>query len=150
MNELAGEPPNKGTWTRYRGTLHQCVVKALDTYRPSPYRCNPLDQGDHLWRVLVPRLEIGSISTDLYDPQELVWSVAERPEQGAQPATLAYDTSWVGESIRTKRFPYTDLWVFAKLFIAGNNEPVALIYRIDPKGRRNVLKTFWAEVIRFL
>jgi hypothetical protein len=46
------------------------------------------------------------------------------------PTILVHDTSWFGKSVY--RDEQTEpLWVFAKLYIVGNNEPVALIYRID-------------------
>jgi hypothetical protein len=118
------EPPVTKAWTRYRGSLLQCLEKAADTY----YYTTQEDQGGHDWRVW--SLSFKLLDQETFTPQELVTSMAEQADQAALPAILDYDTSWFGETV------YRDdgqepLWVHAKLYLVGSSEPIALIYRID-------------------
>ena len=118
------EPPVTGTWTRYRGSLLQCLEKAADTYNYTTQE----NQGDHDWRVWA--LQLKQRDKDIFTPQELRERIAHEPDQTALPAILDYDTSWLGKSLY-REDQVEPLWVHAKLYIVGDNEPVALIYRID-------------------
>ncbi len=117
-------------WTRFQGTLQECLEKAASIYSYTTQE----DQGGHDWRVLVPRMEIGPFDRNVFMAGELLEIVKQRPEQAQQPTILEHDTSWVGE---TMKFAWIDeqanpnVWVFAKVYLEGKNEPVALIYRID-------------------
>lgn len=115
-------------WTRYRGTLQECLQKATGIYHQM-YE----EQGYPVWRVLVPGLAVGNFEKFVYTPQELLENVETGPE-AAKQAILEYDTDWSGE---IQRVHWMDeqkdahIWVFAKLYLEGKNEPVALIYHID-------------------
>ncbi len=117
-------------WTRFRGTLLECLEKAASLYSYTTQE----EQGGHDWRVLVPRMEIGPFDRNVFMLAELREIVKQRPEQAHQPAILEHDTSWVGETVK---FAWIDeqanpnVWVFAKVYLQGKDEPVALIYRID-------------------
>jgi hypothetical protein len=117
-------------WTRFQGTLLECLEKAASLYSYTTQE----DQGGHDWRVLVPRMEIGPFDRNVFMLAELLEIVKQRPEQAQQPAILEHDTSWVGETVK---FAWIDeqanpnVWVFAKVYLQGKDKPVALIYRID-------------------
>ena len=108
--------------TRYRGTLQECLQQAVSVYHQAPE-----GQGNPVWRVFVPGSAI-SIT-----PQELLETIKTGPE-AAKQAILEYDTDcdgeiyqvdWMGEQKQAH------FWVFAKLYVEGKKEPVALIYHID-------------------
>ncbi len=123
------EPPVTRSWTRLRGSLIDCIEKAADTY----FFTTQEDQGGHDWRVLVSRMEFLRFEKHVCTPHELLERVKQRPE-ATRAAILDYDTAWFGEMIKVDRIDgHADpnLWVHAKLYLLGNNEPVALVYRID-------------------
>jgi hypothetical protein len=115
-------------WTRWSGTLQECLQKATGIYH-QPHA----DQGNPVWRVLVPGVEIGRCEKNAFLLEELLECVKRRPEATKQ-AILEYDpgrdgqiqaVNWMNEQ------KDSHIWVFAKLYLAGKNEPVALIYHID-------------------
>jgi hypothetical protein len=115
-------------WTRWSGTLQECLQKATGIYH-QPHE----DQGNSVWRVLVPGLEIGRYEKNVFLLQELLERVKTRPEATKQ-AILEYDTDWDGKIhmigwINEQKDSH--VWIFAKLYLEGKNEPVALIYHID-------------------
>ncbi len=118
------EPLNTQNWKRYRGSLLQCLKKAADTY----YYTTQEDQGGHDWRVWATGLK--QRDTDVFRPYELLERIASSPDQAALPAILDYDTSWFGYSLHRDE-EADSLWVHAHLYIVGDNQPVAHIYRID-------------------
>jgi hypothetical protein len=118
------EPPVTNAWTRFRGSLRQCLEKAAETY----YYTTQEDQGDIDWRVWTTSLK--QRDKDVFIPSELLERMAADQDQAALPAILDYDTAWVGESL-SRDDQVEPLWIHAKLYMVGNNEPVAWIYRID-------------------
>lgn len=123
--ETLVEPPVTKQWTRYRGSLLQCLEKAADTY----YYQTQEDQAGHDWRVHVNSVLPGGL-----DLLEQIGPRVEQQPEAALPAWLDYDTSWFGESIKVDA-QAEPLWVHAKLYVLsseqGSREPIALIYRID-------------------
>jgi hypothetical protein len=123
------EPPVTRSWTRVRGSLEDCVEKMSDTY----FYTTQEDQGDHDWRVLVLHMESERFERHVFTPQQLLECIKHHPD-ARRAAILDYDTSWFGETIKVD---WADgqanpsLWVHAKLYLLGNNEPFALVYRID-------------------
>ncbi len=117
------EPPRTRQWTRYRGTLLQCLEKVAETYSYTTQE----DQGDHDWRI-----ETSGLLQDngTFTPQALVEKIAQS-EQATLPAVLDYDESWFGYSLHKKGAPTESLWVFAKLYVIGDILASALVYRID-------------------
>jgi hypothetical protein len=119
-------------WTRFTGTLEQCLNKAWDLYH---YRTHE-DQGGHDWRVLVRAATdgkhitaIGRQDRDTHTPQELYEDVKQRPAEASRPAVLEYDAGWFGESLDIGEQHY---WTFGKLYFDdGSKDPIALFYRID-------------------
>ncbi len=107
-----------------RGSLLQCLAKAAETY----YYITQEDQGNIDWRVWTTGLK--QRDKDVSVPSELLERIAADQEQASLPAILDYDTAWVGESLFRDN-QVEPLWIHAKLYIVGNNEPVAWIYRID-------------------
>jgi hypothetical protein len=63
-------------WTRFQGTLQECLEKAASIYSYTTQE----DQGGHDWRVLVPRMEIGPFDRNVFMPGELLEIVKQRPE----------------------------------------------------------------------
>lgn len=119
------EPPKtKPSWTRYRGSLLQCLEKAADTY----YYQTQEDQGGHDWRVWATGLK--QRDKDVFIPSELLERIASNPDQAALPAILDYDEGWFGYTLYRDE-EKDSLWVHAHLYIVGDNQPVAHIYRID-------------------
>jgi hypothetical protein len=59
--------------------------------------------------------------------------IKHHPEP-TRAAVLDYDTAWFGKTIKvdwTDGQAGPDLWVYAKLYVLGKNEPLTLVYRID-------------------
>jgi hypothetical protein len=130
------EPPVTRSWTRVRGSLVACVEKTADTY----YYTTQEDQGGHDWRVLVSPLEFLRLERHVFTPQQLLERVKQHPE-ASRAAILDYDTSWFGEMIKvdwSDGQSDSNLWVHAKLYLLGNNEPFALVYRIDFEEQEKV------------
>jgi hypothetical protein len=123
------EPPVTRSWTRVRGSLLECVEKLSDTY----YYTTQEDQGGHDWRVLVIHMESERFERNVFTPQQLLERVKHDPD-ASRAAILEYDTSWFGETIKVD-WPEgqadPNLWVHAKLYMLGNNQPFVLVYRID-------------------
>jgi hypothetical protein len=114
--------------TRCRGTFQECLQQAIGIYH-QPHE----DQGNPAWRVLVPGSAIGSFEKNIFTLQELLESIKTRPE-AAKQAMLEYDTDFSGEIYQVDWMgeqKHAHLWVFAKLYLEGKKEPVALIYHID-------------------
>lgn len=114
--------------TRCRGTLQECLQQAVSIYHQTHE-----GQGNPVWRVLIPDLAIGSFEKNSFALQELLDSVKTRPE-AAKQAILEYDTDYKGENRQVNLMSEqkdAHLWVFAKLYLEGKKEPVALIYHID-------------------
>jgi hypothetical protein len=114
-------------WTRCRGTLQECLQQAIGIYH-QPHE----DQGNPVWR-LVPGSAIGSFEKNIFTLQELLASIKTRPE-AARQAILEYDRDFNGEIYHVDWMDEqrdAHLWVFAKLYLEGKKEPVALIYHID-------------------
>ena len=115
-------------WTRWCGTFQECLQKATRIYCQMHE-----DQGEHVWHVLVPDLAIGRCEKHAFLLQEFLEYVKTRPEATTQ-AILEYHTGWNGEIHQVDWMDEqkdAHLWVFAKLYLEGNNEPVALIYHIN-------------------
>jgi hypothetical protein len=86
-----------------------------------------------MWRVLVPGSAIGSFEKNTFTLQELLESIKTRPE-AAKQAILEYDIDFNGEIYQVdwmSEQKQAHLWVFAKLYVEGKKEPVALIYHIE-------------------
>jgi hypothetical protein len=69
----------------------------------------------------------------VFTPQQLLDRIKLHPE-ATRATELDYDTAWFGETIQVDLADGQagqDLWVHAKLYLLGNNEPIALVYRID-------------------
>jgi hypothetical protein len=114
--------------TRCRGTLQECLQQAVSIYHQTHE-----GQGNPVWRVLIPDLAIGSFEKKNFTPQELLGSIKTRPE-AAKQALLECDTDCDGETYQVSWMEEqkdAHLWVFAKLYLEGKKEPVALIYHID-------------------
>jgi len=123
------EPPVTRSWTRMRGSLLDCVEKLSDTY----YYTTQEDQGGHDWRVLVFDMEHEHFERRVFTPQQLLERVKHHSD-ATRAAIVDYDTAWCGETFKvdwTDVQTGPDLWVHAKLYLLGNNEPLALVYRID-------------------
>lgn len=123
------EPPVTRSWTRVRGSLVDCVEKMSDIYCYTSQE----DQGGHDWRVLVSHRESECFERHVFTPQQLLERVKQHPD-ATRATILDYDTSWFGEAIKVDWADgqtEPDLWVHAKLYLLGKNEPVALVYRID-------------------
>jgi hypothetical protein len=68
-----------------------------------------------------------------FTPQQLLELIKHHPDP-TRAAIVDYDTACFGETIKvdwTDGQAGPDLWVHAKLYLMGNNEPLALVYRID-------------------
>ena len=66
--------------------------------------------------------------------------IKHHPE-ATKAAIVDYDTAWFGETFKvnwTDGQAGPDLWVHAKLYLLGNNEPLALVYRIDLRNSRTL------------
>jgi hypothetical protein len=123
------EPPVTRSWTRVRGTLLECVEKMSDIY----FYTSQEDQGGHDWRVLVLHRESECFERHVFTPQQLLERIKQHPD-ATRAAILDYDTSWFGEAIKVDWADgqtEPNLWVHAKVYRLGKNEPVALVYRID-------------------
>jgi hypothetical protein len=126
------EPPATKSWTRMRGTLLDCTQKLSDTY----YYTTQEEQGGHDWRVLVFDRGSEHFERRVFTPQQLLERIKHHPD-ATRAAVLDFDSAWFGETIkvdwadRTNGQADPNLWVHAKLYLLGNNEPVALVYRID-------------------
>ena len=115
-------------WTRWSGTLQECLQRATGIYHRTH-----ADQENPVWRVLVPGMEIGRCEKKAFLLEDLLECVKRRPEATKQ-AILECATGCDGE-IQTVDWMNeqkdSHIWVFAKLYLEGKNEPVALIYHID-------------------
>jgi hypothetical protein len=118
------EPPVTNAWTRFRGSLQQCLEKAAETY----YYTTQEDQGTIDWRVWTTSLQ--QRDQDVFTPSELLERIAADQDQAGLPAILDYDSAFFGESL-SRDDQVEPLWIHAKLYIVGHNIPVAWIYRID-------------------
>jgi hypothetical protein len=81
-------------------------------------------------------MEFLRFEKDVCTPQDLLKRVKQCSE-ATRAAILDYDTAWFGEMIKVDWIDeQTDLnlWIHAKLYLLGNNQPIALVYRIDVEG----------------
>jgi hypothetical protein len=123
------EPPVTRSWTRVRGSLLECIEPLSDTY----FYTTQEDQGGHDWPVLVLHMEGERFERNVFTPQQLLERVKHHPD-AKRVAILDYDTAWFGETIKVDWADGQEdpnLWVHAKVYLLGNNEPLALVYRID-------------------